>query len=239
MDAALKERNNGLYYSSDAGDNRDYRSLVERNLNSALSVPNEGGTGTTSYVAQNVNKDIYVILDPVPTGTASQQTEIVDVDDPEFSKTLEPNDDGTYTLSLNVKGHGINAATNPKANVIFVVDTSSSMAKTEGTGTGNSRLDDTKPALKTLAEDLLLSNSMTGKDSDTVEVAMVSFDGGVVDELGWTTNYSAFETAVDNGLTLHRGTDWEDALQRAYELGVAKQASESDQKVFVVFFTDG
>ena len=239
MDAALKERNNKLYYYADAGDNVNYGSLPERNINDALRVPNEAGTGVTDYLGANVNKDIYVILDPVPTGSTSQQIGNDDVEDPSFSKTLEPNDDGTYTLSLNVTGRGINAASNPKANVIFVVDTSSSMDKTEGTGTGYSRLHDTKPALKTLAYNLLLSNSMSGKDDDTVEVAMVSFDGGVVNELDWSTSYSAFENKVDTGLVLHRGTDWEDALQRAYEVGLAKQAAEPDQQVFVVFFTDG
>ena len=239
IDAALKERNNTLYYYTDAGDNRQYGSLLEKNINNALSVPKNGETDTTSYVSQNVNKDIYVILDPVPSNSAGQEAEGLDVKDPEFNKTLEYNEDGTYTLSLNVKGHGINAATNPKANVLFVVDTSSSMDKTEGTGTGNSRLHDTKPELKTLAKELLLSNTMTGKDPDTVEISMISFDGGVVDEIGWTKDYDAFKNKVDNSLKLHRGTDWEDALQRAYEIGLAKQAAEPDQQVFVVFFTDG
>jgi len=239
MDAALVERGNALYYYADAGKSLAYGSLTERNLNDALEVPNENGTGMTGYSGTKVDKDIYVILDPVPTYTPAQTSEGLDIEDPEFSKTLEDNGDGTYTLSLNVTGRGINASTNPKANVIFVVDTSSSMDKSEGTGTGHSRLHDTKPALKTLAQDLLLSNSMAGKDPDTVELSMISFDGGVVDEIGWTTDYNAFKNKVDNGLTLHRGTDWEDALKRAYSLGLDKQAEEPDQKVFVVFFTDG
>ena len=239
MDAALTERGNTLYYYADAGQSLAYGSLTERRLNDALQVPNAAGTGMTDYSASKVDKDIYVILDPVPTYTPAQTSEGLDIEDPEFSKTLADNEDGTYTLSLNVTGRGINASTNPKANVIFVVDTSSSMDKSEGTGTGHSRLHDTKPALKTLANDLLLSNSMEGKDPDTVELSMISFDGGVVDEIGWTTDYKAFENRVDNGLVLHRGTDWEDALKRAYTLGLAKQAAEPDQKVFVVFFTDG
>ena len=239
MDAALTERSNTLYYYADAGQSLAYGSLTERKLNDALQVPNAAGTGMTDYSGAKVDKDIYVILDPVPTYTPIQSAEGLDIEDPEFSKTLTDNEDGTYTLSLNVTGRGINASTNPKANVIFVVDTSSSMDKTEGTGTGYSRLHDTKPALKTLAQDLLLSNSMEGKDPDTVELSMISFDGGVVDEIGWTTDYNAFKNRVDNGLVLHRGTDWEDALKRAYALGLAKQAEEPDQKVFVVFFTDG
>ena len=239
MDAALTERGNNLYYYADAGQSLAYGSLTERKLEDALQVPNAAGIGMTDYLASKVDKDIYVILDPVPTYTPAQTSEGLDIEDPEFSKTLADNEDGTYTLSLNVTGRGINASTNPKANVIFVVDTSSSMDKTEGTGTGYSRLHDTKPALKALANDLLLSNSMEGKDPDTVELSMISFDGGVVDEIGWTTDYKAFENRVDNGLVLHRGTDWEDALKRAYTLGLAKQAAEPDQKVFVVFFTDG
>lgn len=239
MDAALTERGNNLYFYADAGQSLAYGALTERKLEDALQVPNEKGTGMTGYSEAKTDKDIYVILDPVPAYSPAQNAEGLDIEDPEFSKTLTDNEDGTYTLSLNVTGRGINASTNPKANVIFVVDTSSSMDKSEGTGTGNSRLHDTKPALKTLAQDLLLSNSMEGKDPDTVELSMISFDGGVVDEIGWTTDYNAFKNRVDNGLTLHRGTDWEDALKRAYSLGLAKQAAEPDQKVFVVFFTDG
>ena len=72
IDAALKERNNTLYYYTDAGDNRQYGSLLEKNINDSLRVPNENGTGVTDYLAANVDKDIYVILDPVPPASAGQ-----------------------------------------------------------------------------------------------------------------------------------------------------------------------
>jgi len=242
IDAALRERSNALYFYSDPGAENPtlaYGNLKEYNINNAMSVSNEAGNGSTSYNNPNTNKDIYVILDPVPVSTSGSHPSPVHADDPEFDKTLVYNDDGTYTLSLSVKGHGINTSMNPKANVLFVVDTSSSMDKTEGTGTGYSRLHDTKPELKRLAQDLLDINSMSGRESDTIELAKISFDGGVVDELDWTSSYPAFESAVDNGLVMHRGTDWEDSLKRAYEIGLAKQAEEPDQEVFIVFFTDG
>ena len=50
---------------------------------------------------------------------------------PEHDKTLKVNNDGTYTIALNVKGDADKQPT--KANVIVVFDTSSSM----NTNTGN------------------------------------------------------------------------------------------------------
>ena len=48
---------------------------------------------------------------------------------PTGSKTLEPNDDGTYTLTLSVKGSSNSTVKppGPKANILFVMDRSSSM----------------------------------------------------------------------------------------------------------------
>lgn len=48
---------------------------------------------------------------------------------PEHSKTLTDNHDGTYTLKLSITGSGESSTTNPKANVIFVMDRSGSMQK--------------------------------------------------------------------------------------------------------------
>ncbi|MDO4176743.1 MAG: FctA domain-containing protein, partial [Bacillota bacterium] len=47
--------------------------------------------------------------------------------DPEVSKTLTPNGDGTYTLSLSVTGKTKEVTTKTKANVLIIMDTSGSM----------------------------------------------------------------------------------------------------------------
>ena len=48
--------------------------------------------------------------------------------EPVASKTLEDNEDGTYTLSLSVTGAAKKKDEQPKANVLFVMDRSSSMS---------------------------------------------------------------------------------------------------------------
>lgn len=248
IDAKLTEKNRSLHYYSDNNINsnpkpKNYAALNEFNIDNALSVPEAAidentRVGTTNYSSSYVDKDIYVIMDPVLNNNSSGGgSGDIDVTDPAFEKKLVSNGDGTYTLSLSVNGSGQNIGENPKANVLLIVDTSSSMDKND-TGTGNSRLNDTKLALKQLASDLLAINTQPGKESDTMQLAMISFDGDVVDEYDWGSDLTAFNTKVD-GLAMHRGTDWEDALSRAYEMGVARQAEEPDQQVFVVFFTDG
>jgi len=260
IDAVLREKNNNLYIYSDNGieseywgaprtGNRNYMDLYEFNIDSTVNVPQKAVGTTTNvsfgpYITANTDKDIYVILDPVPTNTpysSGNNNNSLDVPDPEFEKKLISNHDGTYTLSLSVTGHGKNIEDKTKANVIFIVDTSSSMRKKSDNAdvTGEpSRLTDTKSELKVFAKTLLDLNTAPGKDSDTIEAAMISFDGATVREQGWTTSYSSLSPAID-GLAMHTGTDWEDALKDAYELGRAKKASEPNQETYIVFFTDG
>ena len=49
--------------------------------------------------------------------------------EPTASKELSDNEDGTYTLSLNVTGASKKKDEQPKANILFVMDRSSSMSK--------------------------------------------------------------------------------------------------------------
>lgn len=55
-------------------------------------------------------------------------SESVDLGAPAVNKTVTPNADGTYTISLSVTGKSQSQTTHPKVHVIFVVDTSGSMA---------------------------------------------------------------------------------------------------------------
>ena len=177
-----------------------------------------------------------MVLDPLPGESASSpsgNTEI-DADAPELSKTMKPNNDGTYTLSLKVDAHGRNVSETNKANILFIVDTSSSMRK-ETTG-GHNRIEDTQEAVLGFGQDLLAYNNT---HPNAVQLSMITFDGSVVDRLPWTTQSSVFESVVNTYLEypyLHQGTDWEDALKRALE--IIKNPPDADP-TFVVFFTDG
>lgn len=53
-----------------------------------------------------------------------------DAEPPKVAKTLTPNGDGTYKLSLSVTGSASSAQESSKANVVVVFDTSGSMDET-------------------------------------------------------------------------------------------------------------
>ena len=257
IDAKLEERNTGLFFYTDTGyeaggnGNLKFKSLKAFNLNASFNVPKQSGggyldgaSGMTQYFAANKNQDIYVILDPVSQGTSGGGGGAsMNLGDPVFEKKLERNNDGTYTLSLSVTGGGKNTASDPKANIIFVVDTSSSMTKPDGANSGSTRLTDTKNALKTFGQKLLEANA-SPRASDTIEITMVTFDGIARDEIveggqaAWVTSYSTLENKI-NGLQTHTGTNWEDAMKEAHRLGKLKMADQPDEMTYIVFFTDG
>ena len=264
IDAELKEVGRTLHYFTDNGDennghggNAKFGALQERDLNEAQQVyyTNTNGTAVLGdYSPANAeSKDIYVILDPTRAGTGGGSGSgpgsgpgsaggDIDVNDPDFNKTMEPNGDGTYTISLSVTGTAKNQTLDPKANVVLVVDTSSSMDNPRGAA--NSRLNVTKAALSGvdgISTGLFANNGANGRPADTVEVAMITFDGSVVTSNEWMTTKTAFDQKV-NALTeasLHRGTDWEDALKEAYTLASGKMNSEPGEATFIIFFTDG
>ena len=209
-----------------------------------------GYTAVSLEYAEAGNKDVYVILDPKPESSSGEGSEggpggegggsQPSEKDPNFKKKLEPNGDGTYTLSLSVTGHAQNNTDYPKANVLLVVDTSSSMVTNKGY-TEPTRLAETKIKLQEFTQSLFKLNG-DGQDghapADTVEVAMFSFDGSTHDLTNqWMKSNSEFNTALSQ-LNTHKGTNWEDALQKAYTIAKDKKNQDNDP-TFVIFFTDG
>ena len=184
------------------------------------------------------NKDIYVILDPLPGESAAGISGLNpgDVADPTLEKTMESNEDGTYTLSLKVDAHATNASDTNKANVLFVVDTSSSMRGYTNSNNTASRITDTHDAVKKLGSDLLAYNT---SHPGAVEVAMLTFDGSVVLRQNWTEDADEFKGTVDDYLKyyyLHTGTDWEDGMKEALN---KLRVDTDEDPTFVIFFTDG
>lgn len=240
--------------------NTGYFPPVTYDFNNELKVwkSNVGGNDVT-YSPAGVDKDVYVILDPSISNSGSggsgsgsgsgsssgDSGDSLDVDKPDFQKKLDKNPDGTYTLSLSVTGHSKNIEERPKANILFVVDTSSSM--TGSTSGGSNRLNDTKEELVLLGGQLLDKNT-PGEEDPSVEVTMISFDGNVTNEITnnnnepiWIDDKDTFTGTVRSSTHLvpTNGTDWEDGLKRALVLANAKKEEEPDQPVFIVFFTDG
>ena len=242
IDASLEEernsQGNNLYFWSDITSNTGYGTLRRFNINDRTMVVSTTGTsgeGTVDYCGANQSKSVYVILDPDADPSAlDPENDDLETLAPEFNKTLVYNEDGTYTLSLDIKVPPANAGALPNANVLFIVDTSSSMTKE--TSGGSNRLRDTQEVMRDMAQQLLSFN--TEQNPTAVELAMVSFDGGVVNEIGWGTSLTAFNQKV-NGLTVHTGTDWEDGLKLGYEIAKAKRRLEPKESTYVIFMTDG
>lgn len=222
----------------------------------------------------------------------------------DHDKNLKDNNDGTYQLSLDVKGENATGNAN-KANVIIIYDISGSMnyyLKSD-TGQYGGRFTNTYPvpradyfnsstyqlyrwngnnyvaiadsdnytgtvyyynngwhtyngqryssavrlgtanqATLDMVEELLGYNEIEGNDSDTVEVALVTFNKTASkitfsNNTNWTTSYSMFQDRIPTSAT--EGTNWEDALIKAKEIADAKKNSGDNDQTYIIFVTDG
>lgn len=156
----------------------------------------------------------------------------IDLASPEHSKTISSNDDGTYTLSLDVTGRkGSQSETvTQKTDIVLVMDTSGSMDfrmdKDKDARPGESRLD----YAKTAANDLVNSVVKNGND---VRVAVVSFNKDAKTVVGHTSDKGELRRGID-GLWADGGTNWEAGLAAANGL-----TARDGAKKYVVFLSDG
>lgn len=157
---------------------------------------------------------------------------------PEVAKTLTPNGDGTYTLSLSVTGNASSSTTSNKADVIVVFDRSGSMdydqaghAPGSWQYQGPSRLAVAKEAVNSLAEELLSNN--TAEDPDKVQLSLVTFSDYATTDITGTTSLNRFRNSV-NAIDANGGTNWEDGLHDANAI-----ATRDGANVYVIFVSDG
>ena len=142
-------------------------------------------------------------------------------DTPAHTKNLTDNQDGTYTLSLDVVGESEKKPNN--INVIVIFDRSGSM--------NNTRMTAAKNAVNSLANSLFAYN--TTSEPDTVEMALVTFSNVAEVAQSPTNSASTFRGAV-NAASANGGTNWEAALQT----GAGIDFGDSDQ-TFAIFVSDG
>ena len=152
--------------------------------------------------------------------------------EPAHEKVLTPNGDGTYNLSLSVTGKSASSHfhTGTRANVLFVVDTSSSMYAPANDGTSRTKMEATKQLAQEMATRLLKNNTKTNPTA--IELSLISFDSEAYTQSTWTTNERDFNKKIAN-LQQHKGTNWQDALN------AAKKMSSDGDPTYVVFLTDG
>jgi len=172
-----------------------------------------------SYACETVVKDIYLIYRKltVPTGGNPEVVPLT------ASKKATLNSDGsTYTMTLSVTSDQATDDEVHKANVIIMLDTSSSM--------GSSRMKAAKGAIRTLGETLL------GEASDNVKIKLMTFDAIVNDtSYGEISNKEGLESIIRQLPAEGSGiTNWEAALTAAncYDFG-------NGNPVHIVFVSDG
>ena len=162
---------------------------------------------------------------------------------PATEKRLIDNGDGTYTLALSVTGQAESSTQTDvtRANVILVLDTSSSMNSNQTTYDGQrmTRLNAEKHVLCDNGGiiDTLLSQN-TAQYSDIIEIAVANFGTRGTTAQTFTSNATALKNTINN-LGYNQGTNWEEGLMRAQELAASIKATQPEEEVYIIFLTDG
>ena len=144
-------------------------------------------------------------------------------DTPPHTKNITDNQDGTYTISLDIVGESEKKPNN--VNVIVIMDTSGSMTQT--------RMNAAKNAVRSLANSLYAYN--TQSNPDTVEMALVRFATTESTPQAPTSDSATFLRAVNSLPTQGSGgTNWEGAMQEANDVDFG-----DEDQTFVIFVSDG
>lgn len=175
---------------------------------------------------------------------------------PEKHKRIKKNDDGNYTVNVDVKGavNSTTVTTTQPIDFTLVLDVSGSMDDPMSKTDRNRRLDALKKAVKAFLDEAANTNTEAG--SELVRVGLVKFAGDKTDEIGddtyrsggYTYNYSQIVsdlTANMSGLKNKVSKLKAAGATRAdngFNLAVKVMGSASartDAKKVVIFFTDG
>ena len=148
-----------------------------------------------------------------------------DVAQPSHTKTLVANDDGSYTVSLDVAGE-VQRDTDKREpiDVVLVMDSSGSM---EGS----------RWRTATNAASILAGRLLSNNDDGAVQMAVVDFDTRATAMSFGRSNWTASAAAVRNSFTQmspNGGTNWEDGLDEANELDSGRNATK-----YIIFLSDG
>ena len=172
---------------------------------------------------------VLMVVGVFQVGSPFKNVKAAAGDTPAHSKLLTDNEDGTYTLSLDVVGES-ERKPNP-VNVIVILDHSGSMDQRTGGYGSQTRMAAAQNAVNNLARSLYAYN--TTEFPNLVQMALVGFSttGSVVQNP--TNSYNTFSSAV-NRLDADGGTNWEDALQDAAGINFG----DSDP-TYVIFVSDG
>lgn len=173
---------------------------------------------------------------------------------PEKHKRIKKNNDGSYTVNVDVKGaaSSTTVTTTQPIDFTLVLDVSGSMDDPMGSTDRTKRLDALKEAVKAFLDEAANTNTEAG--SELVRVGLVKFAGNEKDKIGddtyrsggYTYNYSQIVsdlTADMNGLKNKVSKLKAAGATRAdngFNLAAKMMGSaRTDAKKVVIFFTDG
>ncbi|MBQ6047963.1 MAG: VWA domain-containing protein, partial [Oscillospiraceae bacterium] len=152
-------------------------------------------------------------------------------------KTMTDNEDGTYTLSLEVSSSSETSSHKTKADVIIVFDRSGSMDSNTGGYGSPTRMEVAQDATNSLIDTLLAANG-GNNDDDMVQIALVSFATHATRDVNLTTSGTALKNAV-NGMDPEGGTNWEQGLQYAANITTRTSTEDVTINKYVIFVSDG
>lgn len=173
---------------------------------------------------------------------------------PEKHKRIKKNDNGSYTVNVDVKGavNSTTVTTTQPIDFTLVLDVSGSMDDPMSKTDRTRRLDALKEAVKAFLDEAANTNTEAG--SELVHVGLVKFAGDKTDKIGddmyrsggYTYNYSQIVsnlTADMNGLKNKVSKLKAAGATRAdngFNLAAKMMGSaRTDAKKVVIFFTDG
>lgn len=234
-------------------DNDDDNEVAYTNINGSetklVSLSKNNTTSVYIYYVYQIKQttDPGDYPDPDPTPSVPQLGE------PDHQKTIAKNNDGSYTIALDVTG----AQEEPDPiDVLLIIDRSGSMADYSGQWPwGGYKYQNVNSAITTLKTEL-------SKAETDVNVAAITFSGAAGSWISsekykddswlvesWTDidNFS-FELTTqdgdgtdgyDNRKNCSGGTNWQAAIQLAEETLSSRINSNPNSKKVVVFLTDG
>jgi len=217
------------------------------------SLVGENGTFTNTATATATDVDNKTITSPQAQATIHVNKPL---GAPEKHKRIKKNDDGSYTVNVDVKGavNSTTVTTTQPIDFTLVLDVSGSMDDPMSKTDRTKRLEALKEAVKAFLNKAANTNTEAG--SELVHVGLVKFAGNEKDKIGddtyrsggYTYNYSQIVsdlTADMNGLKnkvsklkAAGATRADNGFNLAAKM-MGSASARTDAKKVVIFFTDG
>lgn len=217
------------------------------------SLVGENGTFTNTATARATDVDNKTITSPQAQATIHVNKPL---GAPEKHKRIKKNDNGSYTVNVDVKGavNSTTVTTTQPIDFTLVLDVSGSMDDPMSKTDRTRRLDALKEAVKAFLDEAANTNTEAG--SELVHVGLVKFAGDKTDKIGddmyrsggYTYNYSQIVsnlTADMNGLKnkvsklkAAGATRADNGFNRAVKV-MGSASARTDAKKVVIFFADG